>query len=237
MIDLHTVATPNGHKVSIMLEEIGAEYRVIEVNMGAGEQLTPEFLALNPNNKAPVLVDNDPSLAEPITVFETGAILIYLAEKAGRFLPASGAARYRVLQWLMFQKAAVGPFQGQAHHFVRYAPVEQDYAQERFLNETKRQLSVLEREFGQRDFLADDYSIADMALWPWIRCLSLIDIHPAQSYPKLQAWFERVGVREGVQRGKDVINGGVYELPPNFKIPLPEEVWSVNFGDRQFNRD
>ena len=236
MIDLHTVATPNGHKVSIMLEEVGLPYEVTAIDMGAGEQLEPDFLALNPNNKAPVIVDRDPVLSEPVTVFESGAILMYLAEKTGQLLPSEPAARYAVIQWLMVQMAAVGPFQGQAHHFVRYAPVEQSYAKERYLNETHRQLRILNEELGKRPYIAGEYSIADIALWPWIRCLNLIDIQPAAEYPALALWFDRVGERDAVQRGKDCINGGVYELPPNLHLQLPEEVWSVNFGDRQFKR-
>lgn len=236
MIKLHTVATPNGHKISIALEELGLDYEVIPYDITAGDQFTADFLTLNPNNKLPVLVDEKPlGGGEPLTVFETGAILIYLADKCGQLLAAEPRQRYRQLQWLMFQVAGVGPLQGQAHHYVRYARVKQDYAQERYLNESRRQCQVLESQLSQHDYIAgDDFSIADIATWPWLRALPLIDVHLHKDYPATHAWFERVAERPAVARGKDVIDGYVYQLPPNFYMELDEQTWSYSFGDEQY---
>lgn len=236
MIKLHTVPTPNGHKISIALEELGVDYEVIPYDITKGDQFKPEFLALNPNNKLPVLVDDEPlGGGEPIVVFETGAILIYLADKYGQLLSTEPRQRYAELQWLMFQMASVGPLQGQAHHYVRYARVKQDYAQERYLNETRRQCQVLESQLADRNYIAgDNFSIADIALWPWLRALPLIDIHLQQDYPATHAWFERVAARPGVEQGKDVIDGYVYMLPPNFYMELDERTWSYSFGNEQY---
>ncbi len=236
MIDLHTVPTPNGHKISIALEELSLEYRVIPYDISVGDQFKPELLALNPNNKLPVLVDHDvlDSNQQPISIFETGAILIYLAEKCGKLLASEPVLRYRQLQWLMFQVAGVGPMQGQAHHFVRYARVQQDYARERYLKESLRQCRVLEGHLQNREYLAGDYSIADIACWPWIRCLPLIDIHLEKNYPNLFNWFTRIEQRPAVERGKDLIHGWVYKLPPNYKMELDEKTWSYSFGEEQF---
>ena len=235
MYQLHTVPTPNGHKVSIMLAELGADYSFTEYDITAGDQFKPELLALNPNNKLPVLVDPE---ADNLAIAETGAILIYLAEKHGQFLPASGPGRYAAMQWLMFQMSAVGPLQGQAHHYVRYARVKQEYAQERYLNETRRQCQVMESVLAKREYLAGEYSIADIACWPWIRALPLIDIHIARDYPALSDWFDRLAERPGVQAGKDVINGYVYDLPPNFFFELDDKIWSYSFGEEQYkNRE
>ncbi len=235
MIQLHTVPTPNGHKVSIMLEEIGAPYEVTVTDLLKGEQLTPEFLALNPNNKCPVIVDTEPhGGGEPIVVWESGAILIYLAEKSGQLLAAEPRQRAATLQWLMFQMSGVGPLQGQAHHFIRYAPVEQPYARERYWNETHRQLRVLEHRLGEAAYLASDYSIADIACWPWVRSLPMIDIHIDDAYPAIARWFHAIESRPGVARGKDLVSGAVYRIPPNTHIPLDEESFSNSFGDNQY---
>lgn len=235
MIHLHTVPTPNGHKISIALEELEVPYETTVKDLLRGEQFEPEFLRLNPNNKCPVLVDTEPlGSAEPAVVFESGAILIYLAEKTGKLLPADGNRRYQALQWLMFQMSGIGPLQGQAHHFIRYAPVEQTYAKERYLNETTRQLRVLEHRLDEADYLAEEYSIADIACWPWIRSLPMIDIHIDESYPALARWFRSIEERPGVQRGKDHVSGAVYDIPPNLHIPLDEESFSNSFGDRQY---
>lgn len=238
MIKLHTVATPNGHKISIALEELGEDYELIEYDISAGDQFRPELLVLNPNNKLPVLVDESPlGGGEPVVVFETGAMLIYLAEKHGRLLAKEGAQRYRQLQWLMFQVSAVGPLQGQAHHYVRYAKIKQDYARQRYLNESRRQCQVLESQLSRHDYIAgEDYSIADIACWPWLRALPLIDIHLQRDFPATQAWFERVAARPGVQRGRDVINGWVYQLPPNFFMELDAQTWSYSFGEEQYKQ-
>jgi GST-like protein len=235
VIDLHTVPTPNGHKISIALEELGLTYQVIPYDISAGDQFKPELLALNPNNKLPVIVDHEPlGGGAPITVFETAAILIYLADKSGQLLATNSQLRYQQLQWLMFQVASVGPLQGQAHHFVRYARVAQDYAKERYLNESRRQCRVLEGQLSTQDYLAGDYSIADIACWPWVRALPLIDIHLEKDYPNLFKWYLRIKQREAVKRGKNVIHGWVYQLPPNFKMDLDDKTWSYSFGEEQY---
>jgi GST-like protein len=235
VIDLHTVPTPNGHKISIALEELGLAYQVIPYDISAGDQFKPELLALNPNNKLPVIVDHEPlGGGAPITVFETAAILIYLADKSGQLLATNSQLRYQQLQWLMFQVASVGPLQGQAHHFVRYARVAQDYAKERYLNESRRQCRVLEGQLSTQDYLAGDYSIADIACWPWVRALPLIDIHLEKDYPNLFKWYLRIKQREAVKRGKNLIHGWVYQLPPNFKMDLDDKTWSYSFGEEQY---
>lgn len=238
MIDLHTVPTPNGHKISIALEELGLEYNVIPYDISIGDQFKPELLALNPNNKLPVLVDHDPipGSSEPMVIFETGAILLYLSEKTGKLMAQDPATRFQQLQWLMFQVSSVGPLQGQAHHFIRYARVPQDYARERYVNESLRQCRVLETQLQQQNYLAGDYSIADIACWPWLRCLSLIDIHLDKDFPRLHDWFKRIEERPAVQKGKDVIHGWVYQLPPNFKMELDEKTWSYSFGAEQYRQ-
>ena len=170
MIDLYTWPTPNGHKIHIMLEEIGLDYRVIPIDIGAGDQFKPEFLKISPNNKMPAIVDPEGPDGQPISLFESGAILIYLAEKTGRFLPTEPRARFLVLQWLMFQMGHIGPMLGQVHHFLRYAPEKIPYAMDRYSNEAKRLYGVLDKRLGEVEFLAgDDYTIADMAVWPWVR--------------------------------------------------------------------
>ncbi|MEN3976253.1 glutathione S-transferase N-terminal domain-containing protein [Emcibacter sp. SYSU 3D8] len=165
MIDLHTVATPNGHKVSIMLEETGLPYRVIPYNLLEAESWRPGLEAINPNGKLPAIIDTETGC----TVFESGAVLIYLAEKTGMLLPADLQGRHRALSWLMFQMAGIGPLHGQAHHFIRYAPVADAYPLERYTREARRLLTVMDTQLGKTGYLAGDYSIADIACWPWIR--------------------------------------------------------------------
>lgn len=233
MIDLHTVATPNGHKVSIMLEEIGAEYAVIPYDIFRGDQFTPEFLKLNPNNKLPVIVDNEPIEGDdPYVVFETGAILFYLAEKSGMLLPPGARGRHDAMQWLMWQMAGLGPMHGQAHHFIRYAPEDVPYALDRYLGEAKRLLRVMERRLEEADYLAGTYSIADIACWPWIRALRLISI-PLSDYPNLQRWFSAIEARPAVEKGGAVIDDSVKRRAPSTKVPLDDKQWSTLFGDRQ----
>ena len=235
MIDLHTVATPNGHKVSIMLEEVGLDYEVIPYNIFEGEQFSAEFLALNPNNKLPVIVDQDAAGADaPITVFESGAILIYLAEKTGQFLSTEPEARYQALQWLIWQMASLGPMHGQAHHFVRYAPAEEDqgYAHRRYRAEAERLLRVMEMRLAQAEFLAGDYSIADMACWPWVRSAALIDM-TLEPYPNLVRWFGAIEARPAVEVGSNIINDFRKRIVNSDKVPLTELQWSTLFGERQ----
>ena len=238
MIELHTVPTPNGHKISIMLEEIGLPYKVIEYDITKGDQFKTEYLAINPNNKLPAIIDSNPiGGGSPITVFETGAILIYLAEKSGKLLPSDPQQRYNVLKWLMFQVSAVGPLQGQAHHFIRYAREDQPYAKARYMNETLRQCRVLEGQLINQAFLVGNhYSIADIATWPWVRALRLIDIHIKQEFPNLYRWYKTIDQREAVQRGKDIINGFIYSVPPNTFLPLDDKTWSYSFGEEQYRR-
>lgn len=199
MIEFYYWPTPNGKKVAIMLEECGLTFELHPVNILKGEQFEPEFLAISPNNKIPAIVDREgPDGAFPL--FESGAILQYLAERTGRFLPAGQAARYRVLEWLNFQVASVGPMFGQCGHFLGYAPERIPYAIERYRNETLRLYAVLDRRLQGRPWLADDYSIADMAVYPWIdvRWLHEIDI---EAFPAVSRWFEAMGQRAAVRRG------------------------------------
>ncbi|MDN0074757.1 glutathione S-transferase N-terminal domain-containing protein [Crenobacter sp. SG2303] len=204
MITLYTWGTPNGRKISIMLEELDLPYQVHTVNIGQHEQFSPEFLAISPNNKIPALVDSDGPDGKPISVFESGAILIYLAEKTGKLLPKDGAARYEVLQWLMFQMGGFGPFLGQAHHFNRFAPEPVPYAQQRYNDEAKRLYRVLDRALSQRTFVAgEELSIADIALYPWAARHEWQNICLAE-YPHVQRWFDTLSLRTAFQRGMAV---------------------------------
>jgi GST-like protein len=232
MIELHHVLTPNGHKVSILLEETGLPYTAHIYNMLEGEHLTPEFRRINPNGRLPAMVDHDPpGGGAPFAVFETGAMLIYLAEKAGRFLPTEPKARSLTLQWLMWQMAGLGPMHGQAHHFIRYAPDPIEYAIARYTNEARRLLDVMDRRLEEADYLAADYSIADMACWPWVRAVHGIGIAIAD-YPALQRWFERVGARAAVQRGAPLPAGSVLHQAVVPKAQLTPEQWSNLFGEK-----
>ncbi len=204
MIEFYYWPTPNGKKVAIMLEECGLEYELKPVNILAGEQFDPAFLAVSPNNKIPAIVDTDGPGRQPYPLFESGAILQYLAETTGRFLPEDTAARYRVIEWLAFQIASVGPMFGQCGHFLGYAPERIPYAIERYRNETLRLYGVMDRRLSDREYLADRYSIADMAVYPWIdvRWLHEIDI---EQFPNVKRWFETVGARAAVRRGMSLL--------------------------------
>lgn len=209
MIDVYTWPTPNGHKVHIMLEECGLrlnrDWRAHAVNIGQGDQFKPEFLRISPNNKIPALVDPHGPDGKPIHLFESGAILLYLAAKTGKFLPKSDRAKYEVLQWLMFQMGGVGPMLGQAHHFRIYAPEKIDYAVNRYTNEAKRLYGVMDRQLQQHRFIAgNSYSIADMAIFPWLRSWQNQGIDWAD-YPALKDWFDRIAARPAVQRGVQVL--------------------------------
>jgi GST-like protein len=198
MIDLHVWPTPNGHKITIFLEETGLSYRIFPVNIGAGDQFKPDFLKIAPNNRMPAIVDHDPpGGGEPIAIFESGAILVYLAEKTGRFLPQDLRGRKTVLEWLFWQVGGLGPMAGQNHHFSAFAPEKVPYAIERYVKETARLYGVLDRRLEGRDFIADDYSIADMASYPWIVP------HERQSqnlddFPNVKRWFEAMRARPAV---------------------------------------
>ncbi|MFK4074464.1 glutathione S-transferase N-terminal domain-containing protein [Ectopseudomonas khazarica] len=200
MIDLYYWTTPNGHKVSILLEEAGLEYSVRPVHIGKGEQFAPEFLRIAPNNRIPAIVDHAPADGgEPIALFESGAILEYLADKSGQFLPRETRARFEVLQWLYWQMGGVGPMAGQNHHFVRYAPEPIPYAIERYVKETARLYGVLDRQLAGREYVAGDYSIADMAIYPWAKLWEM-QRQRLEDFPNMAAWLERIGARPAVQR-------------------------------------
>tara|TARA_A100001037_G_C15103151_1_gene615026 strand:+ start:283 stop:912 length:630 start_codon:yes stop_codon:yes gene_type:complete len=199
MIDLYTWATPNGRKASIMLEEVELPYTVREINIGKDDQFVPEFLKISPNNKIPAIVDNDNGR----TMMESGAILLYLAEKTGKLLPKDEARRWQAMEWLMMQMGSVGPMLGQTHHFVAFNPGKAPYAEERYLNETKRIYGVLDKRLGEEECLAGEYSIADIATWPWIARYERQTMDP-NDYPNLKRWYVAMAERPGVQRGYDV---------------------------------
>lgn len=199
MIELYTHTTPNGRKISIMLEEVGLPYNVHQVNIAKGEQLSPEFTAINPNGKIPAIIDRDTD----ITVFESGAILIYLAEKTGKFLPTDTKSRFQVLQWLFFQVGGVGPMMGQLSFFRRFAPEPVPYAIERYRKETLRLYGVLDKQLESREYICDDYSIADIAIFPWVNAYDFIGM-TLDEHPHLQRWLEKVKERPAVQRGLNI---------------------------------
>ncbi len=203
MIDLYTWATPNGRKISIMLEEVALPYAVIKVDISNGDQFKPEFLAINPNGKIPAIVDHDGPGGRNLAIFESGAILIYLAEKTGKLLPSEPVARMAVIEWLMFQMGGIGPMLGQAHHFRRFAPERIPYAIERFEKEAARIYAVLDRRLGAAEYLADDYSIADIASYPWIARHEWQGIR-LDDFPHVRRWFTSISDRPAVQRGMQV---------------------------------
>ena len=209
MIQVYSWPTPNGHKVHIMLEEcglrLGRDWKAIPVNIGAGEQFTPEFLKISPNNKIPAIVDPHGPDGKPISLFESGAILLYLAAKTGKFLPRSDRAKYEVPQWLMFQMGSVGPMLGQTHHFRQYAPEKIEYAINRYTNETRRLYGVMNKQLATHKFMAgNQYSIADIAIFPWVRSWKNQGIDWAE-FPHLKAWFDKISNRPAVKRGVEVL--------------------------------
>jgi GST-like protein len=204
VIELYFWPTPNGQKIPIMLEECGLSYQVKPVNMLRGEQFRPSFLKINPNNKIPAIVDHEGPDGAPITLFESGAILQYLAEKSRRFLPRDRRARYVVLQWLNFQVANVGPMFGQCGHFLGYAPRRIRYAIDRYRNETLRLYGVMDRRLAEAPYLGGAYSIADMATWPWVRVRWLHEIELAQ-FPNVARWYHDIESRPAVQRAMSVL--------------------------------
>jgi GST-like protein len=205
MLEVYSWATPNGHKVHIMLEECGLPYRAIPVDIGAGAQFDPAFLAISPNNKIPAIVDPDGPDGAPIALFESGAILLYLAAKTGRFLPPGTRGRYEVLQWLMFQMGSVGPMLGQAHHFRIYAPEKIPYAIDRYTSEARRLYGVMNRRLAKSRYLGGaEYSIADIAVFPWLRSWKNQGID-WNDHPHLKGWFDEISARPAVQRGVEVL--------------------------------
>jgi len=206
MIDLYTWGTPNGTKASIMLEEVGLSYNVHPINITKDEQFAPEFLKISPNNKIPAITDTDGPDGEEMALFESGAILIYLAEKCQRedLLPTSGAARYKVLQWLMFQMGGVGPMFGQVHHFTKFAKEDVPYAKERYSTELKRLYGVMDAHLADNDFFAGEtFTIADIAIYPWV---SRYEWHPIElgDYPHVKRWYDMISQRESVEAGMNV---------------------------------
>jgi GST-like protein len=209
MIDLYTWTTPNGRKASIMLEEIGLPYRVHPVDIGKDEQFKPDFLKISPNNRIPAIVDSDTG----ISLMESGAMMIYLADKTGKLLPKDGEPRYRVLEWLMWQMGGIGPMLGQVHHFVKYNKGKAPYAEDRYLKEAHRLYGVLEKRLAEREFVADAYSIADIAIWPWISRFEWQTIDLNQ-YPNVKRWYVAIANRPAVQEG--------YAVPKDMgPIPMP----------------
>lgn len=228
-IDVFSWPTPNGHKVHIMLEECGLAYTLHPVNIGAGAQFAPAFLAISPNNKIPAITDPAGPDGQPISLFESGAILLYLARKTGQFLPTSERGQFELLQWLMFQVGGVGPMLGQAHHFRLYATDKIPYAIERYSNEARRLYGVIERRLAASRFIAgEDYSIADIAIFPWLRSWEKQGIELAE-FPHLKAWFEGIAARPAVLRALDLMAG----------LRKPErdaQEREVLFGSTQYQR-
>ena len=205
MIDVYSWPTPNGHKVHIMLEECGLPYAAHAVDIGAGAQFEPAFLAISPNNKIPAIVDPDGPDGAPMSLFESGAILVYLAGKTGRFLPGSTRGKYEALQWLMFQMGGLGPMLGQANHFRNQAKERVPYAIDRYTTEAQRLYGVLDRQLALNDYVAGStYTIADIAIWPWLRSWKNQGIE-LDRFPNVRAWFEAIGNRPAVQRGVQVL--------------------------------
>ena len=229
MIEVFSWPTPNGNKVHVMLEECGLPYRVTPVNIGAGDQFKDEFLAISPNNKVPAITDLDGPDGKPISLFESGAILVYLAAKTGKFMPKTDREKFEVLQWVMFQMGSLGPMLGQAHHFRVYAPEPVPYAIERYSNEAKRLYGVIERRLAKSAFLGGKaYSIADIATFPWLRSWQNQGV-TLSDYPHLEQWFHRIEERPAVQRGVKVLA----ELRKPFRDNKQREVL---FGKTQYER-
>lgn len=231
MIELYFWPTPNGHKASIMLEETGLEYATHPVNILKGDQFDPRFLAISPNNRIPAIVDTDGPGGEAFSLFESGAILMYLAEKAGMLWPRDTAARYRVTQWLMFQMGNVGPKFGECGHYKGYAPEPVPYSEDRYHKELLRLYGVMDKRLGENEYLADEYSIADIAVFPWmapkVRELHEVDIH---TFPNVTRWYQRIDGRPAVQRGMAL-------LEDEMKIGDPDdEAREAFFGDSQFKK-
>ncbi len=233
MIDLYFWPTPNGYKVTILLEELGLPYKVIPINIGKGEQFTPEFLKISPNNKMPAMVDHE-AAGGPLAMFESGAMLLYLAEKSGRFMPHDMRGRYGVIQWLMFQMGTVGPMLGQAHHFRRYAPEQLQYAIDRYTNEAKRIYNVIDKRVGEAHYLAGDYSIADMAVFPWLIPHNMQG-QALEDYPHLKRWYDGLMERPAVKRGLAVMADEVQRMRQQQQTP-DKKSWEILFGKQQYEK-
>jgi GST-like protein len=230
MIELYTWRTPNGFKISIALEELGLPYEVHPVRIGAGDQFKPEFLAISPNNKIPAIVDTEGPGNRRLSVFESGAILIYLAEKTGRLLPKDPAGRIAALEWVMFQMSSIGPMLGQAHHFRAYAPEKIPYAIDRYTNEARRLYAVLDRRLAQVEYLAGEYSIADIANYPWLRAPDRQGVELGE-YPHVSRWRDAVAARPAVVRGL-AVPPKVDDAPVQMDAAARENL----FGKTQYER-
>jgi GSH-dependent disulfide-bond oxidoreductase len=230
VIDLYSWATPNGHKVHLMLEECALPYAVHAVDIGAGDQFKPEFLAISPNNRIPAIVDHNGPDGKSISLMESGAILLYLAGKTGRFMPRSVKGKYECLQWLMWQMGGLGPMLGQAHHFRNYAPEKIEYAINRYTNEAKRLYGVLEKQLGKTEAFVTgkDYTIADIACWPWIRSHANHGIS-LDDFPNVKRWYETIEARPATKRG-------VLILADRRKPLLDDKAKAVLFGAQQYER-
>lgn len=228
MIDLYYWPTPNGKKITIFLEETGLEYRIVPVNIRKGEQFAADFLKISPNNRMPAIVDPDGPGGTLYSVFESGAILLYLAEKTGQLMPAERRARYLVVQWLMFQMASVGPMMGQAGHFRNAAPEKIPYAIDRYTNESRRLFGVIDKRLSESPYLAGEYSIADIAAYPWVVGIQR-EPEQLESRPNLKRWLDAIGERPAVKRGMAVMT----DVQPQ---PLTEEERSILYGAKQFER-
>ncbi|MDA8108246.1 MAG: glutathione S-transferase N-terminal domain-containing protein [Betaproteobacteria bacterium] len=230
MIDLYTWPTPNGHKIQIMLEETGLPYRVHAVDIGAGDQFKPEFLAISPNNKIPAMVDSEGPGGKPLALAESGAMLFYLASKTGKFLPRDLGERWAVMQWVMFQMGHIGPMLGQAHHFLVYAPEKIPYAIERYSKEANRLYGVLERRLAESKFVAcAEHTIADMSIFPWLRSYKNQGVD-LDEYPNVKRWFEAIDARPAVQRALAVLAERRRAGPRT-----PQEM-EVLFGKKQYEK-
>ena len=228
MIDLYYWTTPNGHKITIFLEETGLAYTLKPINIGKGEQFQPDFLRISPNNRMPAIVDHAPADGgKPISVFESGAILLYLAGKTGRFYPRSLRGRVDVAQWLFWQMAGLGPMAGQAHHFLHYAPEKVAYAVDRYVRETARLYGVLNKRLADRQFIAGDYSIADMACYPWV--LPERQNQDMANFPHLKRWKDAIAARPAVKRAYALVQ----QINPNAKPPTSDEERKILFGQDQ----
>jgi GST-like protein len=223
VIDVFFWPTGNGKKVTIMLEEVGLEYRIIPINIGKGDQHTPEFLAISPNNKMPAIIDHDVE-GGPLSLFESGAILVYLAEKTGMLLPTTPRERSRVLAWLFWQVGGLGPMAGQAHYFLRYAPEKNDEGMRRFRNEVARLYGVMDRQLAKEEFLATRYSIADIAAWPWVFRHDWQE-QDLDDFPNVKRWFDALAERPAVARGSRVGEDLV-----DRSVQMPDEEKKLLFG-------
>lgn len=228
-VELYYWPTPNGWKISIMLEETGLPYNVHPINIMAGDQFKPEFLKISPNNKMPAIVDYETPDGKPISIFESGAILMYLGEKTGELFPENARDRYTVIQWLMFQMGGIGPMLGQAHHFRQYAPEQIPYAIDRYTNEATRLYGVLNKRLGEADYVAGDYSIADIAIFPWILPYEQQGQSMAD-YPNLKRWFDAINSRPAVKKGLALLQD------ERSKTKMDDQARENMFGSRQYEK-